>query len=95
MQGFNWFTNSLKLDADGDAAHDFLGDHHEQQPSSLAGAAAVDAGSIAQGSEQGPSSSSAGTGTDMSRGGSSDVEGSSGQPVQVTTSCAREEPLGL
>ena len=51
FQGFSWFTSSLKVDADGDAAHDFLGEHH----SSSGGTAAETSGQ--------PSSSAAGAGS--------------------------------
>lgn len=48
VQGFNWFTNSLKLDADGDAAHDFLVEEQQQQqqPSTTAAAVAVAAAHV-------------------------------------------------
>lgn len=41
VQGFSWFTNSLKLDADGDAAHEFLVEEQQQQPSTTAAAVAA------------------------------------------------------
>jgi len=37
MQGFDWFTSSLEVDADGDAAHGFITEQHTAGPGSSIG----------------------------------------------------------
>jgi hypothetical protein len=59
FQGFSWFTSSLKVDADGDAAHAFLGEHHSCSSGTAAGVPSSSAAGASSSSADSPAGSSA------------------------------------